>query len=118
MYDIKDKQNLLHQERHKVYHYVANKANYYIAYQSEFKIVDILLCVMFQCDELRDVVTEEYWPWISQYLVMKRASIELNFHVLYSNFLDVLKVPEVNIMVLKETYRNIRVSSLIFSFLY
>uniref|UniRef100_A0A1B6IPJ6 CCR4-NOT transcription complex subunit 1 n=1 Tax=Homalodisca liturata TaxID=320908 RepID=A0A1B6IPJ6_9HEMI len=62
-----------------------------------------------KCDELREIVTEEYWPWISQYLVMKRASIELNFHVLYSNFLDVLKVPEVNVMVLKETYRNIRV---------
>jgi len=62
-----------------------------------------------KCDELREIVTEEYWPWISQYLVMKRASIELNFHVLYSNFLDTLKIPDVNVMVLKETYRNIRV---------
>lgn len=62
-----------------------------------------------KCDEVRDLVTEEYWPWLSQYLVMKRASIELNFHVLYSNFLDVLKIPEVNRMVLRETYRNIRV---------
>lgn len=62
-----------------------------------------------KCDELRDLVTEEYWPWMSQYLVMKRASIELNFHVLYSNFLDVLKIPEVNRMVLRETYRNIKV---------
>ncbi|KAL0280391.1 UNVERIFIED_CONTAM: hypothetical protein PYX00_001693 [Menopon gallinae] len=62
-----------------------------------------------KCDELRELVTEEYWPWMSQYLVMKRASIELNFHVLYSNFLDVLKIPEVNRMVLRETYRNIKV---------
>lgn len=62
-----------------------------------------------KCDELRDIVSEEFWPWISQYLVMKRASIELNFHALYSNFLDVLKVSEVNRMVTKETFRNIKV---------
>lgn len=62
-----------------------------------------------KCDELRDIVSEEYWAWISQYLVMKRASIELNFHVLYSNFLDVLKVPDVNRMVTRETFRNIKV---------
>nr|CAD7424776.1 unnamed protein product [Timema monikensis] len=62
-----------------------------------------------KCDELRDIVTEEYWPWMSQYLVMKRASIELNFHTLYSNFLDVLKISELNHMVLRETFRNIKV---------
>ncbi|CAH0762465.1 unnamed protein product [Bemisia tabaci] len=62
-----------------------------------------------KCDELHDVLTEEYWTWMAQYLVMKRASIELNFHVLYSNFLDVFKVPKVNEMVLKETHRNIKV---------
>ncbi|XP_021921568.1 CCR4-NOT transcription complex subunit 1 isoform X2 [Zootermopsis nevadensis] len=62
-----------------------------------------------KCDELRDIVTEEYWPWMAQYLVMKRASIELNFHTLYSNFLDVLKIPELNQMVLRETFRNIKV---------
>lgn len=62
-----------------------------------------------KCDELRDIVSDEYWPWISQYLVMKRASIELNFHQLYSNFLDTLKVPEVYRMVTKETFRNIKV---------
>lgn len=48
-----------------------------------------------KCDEIRDLVTEEYWPWIAQYLVMKRASIELNFHALYSNFIDTLKINEV-----------------------
>lgn len=62
-----------------------------------------------KCDELREIVSEEYWPWISQYLVMKRASIEVNFHALYSNFLDTLKVPEVYRMVTKETFRNIKV---------
>jgi len=72
------------------------------------RFVDMFYCL--QCDELRDIVTEEYWPWMAQYLVMKRASIELNFHTLYSNFLDVLKIPELNLMVLQETFRNIKVS--------
>lgn len=62
-----------------------------------------------KCEELKEVVTAEYYPWLSQYLVMKRASIELNFHALYSNFLDVLKVREVNKLVTRETYRNIKV---------
>lgn len=48
-------------------------------------------------------------PWVSQYLVMKRVSIEPNFHSLYSNFLDTLKNPEFVKMVLTETYRNIKV---------
>lgn len=40
---------------------------------------------------------------------MKRASIEFNFHALYSNFLDVLKVPELTRLVVRETFRNIKV---------
>ncbi|XP_014478138.1 PREDICTED: CCR4-NOT transcription complex subunit 1 isoform X5 [Dinoponera quadriceps] len=62
-----------------------------------------------KCDEIREIVTEEYWPWMAQYLVMKRASIELNFHALYSNFLDCIKLPELNKMVTRETFRNIKV---------
>jgi CCR4-NOT transcription complex subunit 1 len=67
------------------------------------------MLVPFKCDDLKDILTDEYWPWIAQYLVMKRASIEFNFHALYSNFLDVLKVPELNKMVVRETFRNIKV---------
>lgn len=62
-----------------------------------------------KCDELKEILSDEYWAWLSQYLVMKRASIELNFHVLYSNFLDTLKLNEVYRMVTKETFRNIKV---------
>nr|XP_033796481.1 CCR4-NOT transcription complex subunit 1 isoform X3 [Geotrypetes seraphini] len=60
-------------------------------------------------EELKETVKEEFMPWVSQYLVMKRVSIELNFHSLYSNFLDALKNLEFNKMVLTETYRNIKV---------
>ncbi|KAJ8969734.1 hypothetical protein NQ317_006395, partial [Molorchus minor] len=62
-----------------------------------------------KCDELRELVLEEYYAWLSQYLVMKRASIEFNFHALYSNFLDTLGINEVIKMVTRETFRNIRV---------
>lgn len=60
-------------------------------------------------EEFKEIVKEEYWPWASQYLVMKRASIEPNFHSLYSNFLDTLKLPELTKLVIKETFRNIKV---------
>lgn len=62
-----------------------------------------------KCDELRELISDEYYPWLSQYLVMKRASIEFNFHPLYSNFLDTLGSNEVLKLVTRETYRNIRV---------
>lgn len=61
-------------------------------------------------EELKETVKDEFMPWVSQYLVMKRVSIEPNFHSLYSNFLDTLKNPEFVKMVLNETYRNIKVS--------
>ncbi|XP_042196273.1 CCR4-NOT transcription complex subunit 1 isoform X2 [Callorhinchus milii] len=60
-------------------------------------------------EELKETVKDEFMPWVSQYLVMKRVSIEPNFHSLYSNFMDTLKNPEFNKMVLIETYRNIKV---------
>ncbi|XP_041694138.1 CCR4-NOT transcription complex subunit 1 isoform X13 [Coregonus clupeaformis] len=60
-------------------------------------------------EELKETVKEEFMPWVSQYLVMKRVSIEPNFHSLYSNFLDTLKNPDFVKMALNETYRNIKV---------
>lgn len=60
-------------------------------------------------EELKETVKDEFMPWVSQYLVMKRVSIELNFHSLYSNFMDALKHLDFNKMVLAETYRNIKV---------
>ena len=60
-------------------------------------------------DELKEIIASDYWPWVAQYLVMKRASIELNFHTLYSNLLDTLRVKELNSSVLRETHRNIRI---------
>ena len=42
-------------------------------------------------DELRDVLKEDHWEWLAHYLVVKRVSIEPNFHALYSQFIDTLR---------------------------
>ncbi|KAH8375343.1 hypothetical protein KR200_009943 [Drosophila serrata] len=62
-----------------------------------------------KCDEIKEIMTKEYWPWLAQYLVLKRASMEFNFHTLYYNFLEALKNCEINRFVTKETLRNIKV---------
>lgn len=60
-------------------------------------------------EEIKEILLKEYYPWMSQYLVLKRASIEINFHTLYSNFLDALKITELLILTTNETFRNIKV---------
>ncbi|CAO1323562.1 unnamed protein product [Diamesa serratosioi] len=62
-----------------------------------------------KCEEIKEILIKEYYPWMSQYLVLKRASIEINFHTLYSNFLDALKMHELLILTTNETFRNIKV---------
>ena len=54
-------------------------------------------------------MSEEHLDWVAQYLVMKRVSIEANFHSLYINFMDTLGSTQLKKMVLRETYRNIKV---------
>ena len=56
-----------------------------------------------------EFVTEDYLMWVAQYLVMKRASIEHNFHTLYAHFIDHLKKDDFMNMVVRETFRNIKV---------
>ena len=53
---------------------------------------------------------------MAQYLVMKRASIEPNFHGLYMSFLDQFGSVQLRKRVLKETYRNIKVRYIYFFF--
>ncbi|XP_013418035.1 CCR4-NOT transcription complex subunit 1 [Lingula anatina] len=62
-----------------------------------------------KAEELREHVSLDYIPWVSQYMVMKRASIEPNFHTLYANFAEVLKIQPLSDMIISETYRNIKI---------
>lgn len=71
---------------------------------------------VFQAEELRDVLgnDDQLWKWVAQYLVMKRASIEPNFHSLYAGFINTINVNMLYDTVLTETHRNIKVIRFIF----
>ncbi|XP_015786178.1 CCR4-NOT transcription complex subunit 1 [Tetranychus urticae] len=62
-------------------------------------------------EEFKELIgtDDTYHGWIAQYFVQRRASIENNFHTLYANFLELLKLPELTKLVIRETYRNIKV---------
>ena len=63
-------------------------------------------------EEFKELILKDgdiYYSWVAQYFVMKRASIELNFHNLYANFLEVLKIEEITMKIIRETFRNIKV---------
>merc|ERR1719309_918919 len=66
-----------------------------------------------KCDDMKEVLKIDentaHSKWLAQYLVMKRASIEPNFHTLYSSFLEVMKSETLYDKVVKETYKNIAI---------
>ncbi|KAJ1296292.1 hypothetical protein BS78_01G288700 [Paspalum vaginatum] len=59
--------------------------------------------------EFNEVLPEQYYPWFAQYMVMKRASIEPNFHDLYLKFLDKVNSKSLNKEIMKATYENCKV---------
>ncbi|XP_044983302.1 CCR4-NOT transcription complex subunit 1-like [Hordeum vulgare subsp. vulgare] len=59
--------------------------------------------------EFSEVLQEQYYPWFAQYMVMKRASIEPNFHDLYLKFFDKLNSRSLSKEMLKATYENCKV---------
>lgn len=62
-----------------------------------------------KANDLVKVLQEPYYPWLAQYLVIKRASMESNFHKLYLDFLDILKIHPLENEVLRQTYSSIYV---------
>ncbi|KAG8092529.1 hypothetical protein GUJ93_ZPchr0012g21276 [Zizania palustris] len=59
--------------------------------------------------EFSEVFQEQYYPWFAQYMVMKRASIEPNFHDLYLKFFDKVNSKVLNKEMVKATYENCKV---------
>ncbi|XP_010258903.1 PREDICTED: CCR4-NOT transcription complex subunit 1 isoform X3 [Nelumbo nucifera] len=59
--------------------------------------------------EFTEILKEQYYPWFAQYMVMKRASIEPNFHDLYLKFLDKVNSKALNKEIVKATYENCKV---------
>ncbi|XP_077245049.1 uncharacterized protein LOC143885003 isoform X2 [Tasmannia lanceolata] len=56
--------------------------------------------------EFTEVLKEQYFPWFAQYMVMKRASIEPNFHDLYLKFIDKINSKVLNKEIVKASYEN------------
>ncbi|XP_048534491.1 CCR4-NOT transcription complex subunit 1-like isoform X2 [Triticum urartu] len=56
--------------------------------------------------EFNEVSQDQYYPWFAQYMVMKRASIEPNFHDLYLKFFDKVNSKALNKEMVKATYEN------------
>ncbi|EOA39181.1 hypothetical protein CARUB_v10012145mg [Capsella rubella] len=59
--------------------------------------------------EFADILPQQYYPWFAQYMVMKRASIEPNFHDLYLKFLDKVDSKLLFKEILQNTYENCKV---------
>ncbi|KAI3741197.1 hypothetical protein L1987_58865 [Smallanthus sonchifolius] len=56
--------------------------------------------------EFTEVLKEQYYAWFAQYMVMKRASIEPNFHDLYLKFLEKANSKPLNKEIVQATYEN------------
>lgn len=59
--------------------------------------------------EMKDILKESHYRWFANYLVVKRASIEPNYHQLYLQFLESLESQSLCRHVLHETFANIKV---------
>jgi len=59
--------------------------------------------------ELLAAVEEEFFPYFSRYLVVKRVCTENNFHGLYADLLVQSENRELNAEVLAATYQNIKI---------
>ncbi|VFQ85948.1 unnamed protein product [Cuscuta campestris] len=59
--------------------------------------------------EIAEIIKEQHYPWFAQYMVMKRASIEQNFHDLYLKFLDKVNSKALFKEVVQATYENCKV---------
>eukprot|EP00158_Paraphelidium_tribonemae_P009756 Partr_v1_DN28952_c0_g1_i2_m25897 putative ccr4-Not transcription complex len=59
--------------------------------------------------DLKKLVTEPVYEWLSNYLVVKRVSIEPNYHGLYLSLVNVLNIQGFEKSVMNETYANIKI---------
>lgn len=64
--------------------------------------------VVSKASELRSVLEARFAPWLANYLVERRLSVEYNFHDLYLSFVDQLAMPGLAAALLGMTYRAVR----------
>jgi CCR4-NOT transcription complex subunit 1 len=68
-----------------------------------------LLNLEAKANDLVRILQEPYYDWMAQYLVIRRACIEPNFHQLYLAFLEVLQLHGLEEHILRQTYASIGV---------
>ncbi|GJS91328.1 CCR4-NOT complex component [Tanacetum coccineum] len=59
--------------------------------------------------ECKEILDEQYYTWFAQYLVMKRVSMEPNFHMLYIDFVAKINSKHLNKELVEASYRNCKV---------
>ncbi|XP_021286308.1 CCR4-NOT transcription complex subunit 1-like [Herrania umbratica] len=59
--------------------------------------------------EFTEILSQQCYPWFAQYMVMRRASIEPNFHDLYLEFLKKVNSKILNEEIVKAAYDNCKV---------
>jgi len=62
-----------------------------------------------KAEELRNVLTPEYHPWLAYYIVKNRASKEVNFHSIYIEMLEKQREPRLLELTTNTTYDCLRV---------
>lgn len=63
--------------------------------------------IEIKANDLVKILEETHFAWLAQYLVVRRASIEPNYHRLYLDFIEVLQVRALEQHILRQTYVNI-----------
>ncbi len=59
--------------------------------------------------EIQKLVPEEYWPWFTNYLVVKRAAQEPNFHSLYIDLIDRFQSKSLYQLLVRTTHKYVKV---------
>ena len=62
-----------------------------------------------KANELKQKLHKDYFPWLAQYLIVKRVCIEENFHTVYLQFLDELNLPGFDRYCLDATLRSCKI---------
>jgi CCR4-NOT transcription complex subunit 1 len=57
--------------------------------------------------ELKTLLTENYYNWFANYMVLKRIATQLNLHPLYLAILDTLDAPKLNKLILDSAYHSV-----------
>ena len=59
--------------------------------------------------EMLALVTSDFFPWLAQYIVVKRVALEQNYQQMYQAMLERVNSSVLDKLVLQETYSNVKI---------